>query len=41
MQGVEVIADDMIIAGDTEEEHDRLLWGNKKKCEVRSQKDPV
>ena len=25
MQGVEVIADDMIIAGATEEEHDRLL----------------
>ena len=25
MQGVEVIADDMIIAGATEEEHDQLL----------------
>ena len=25
MQGVEVIADNMIIAGGTEEEHDRLL----------------
>ena len=41
MQGVEVIADDMIIAVDTEEEHDRLLWGKKTKCEVQSQKDPV
>ena len=48
MQGVEVIADNMIIAGGTEEEHDRLLKnvmqgarGKEAKCEVQSQKDLV
>lgn len=36
MQGVEVFVDDMIITGDNEEEHDRLLWGKKTKCDVKS-----